>query len=58
MGIIRRLSQRGRIRAVNTRNGIVLSGAGGALGRMLLPWKIGGVAQLVEETMDVLDFNG
>ena len=30
------------IRVVNTRNGIVLSGAGGALGRMLLPWKIGG----------------
>ena len=30
------------IRVVNTRNGIVLSGAGGALGRMLLPWKMGG----------------
>jgi uncharacterized protein (TIGR01777 family) len=30
------------IRVVNTRNGIVLSAAGGALGRMLLPWKMGG----------------
>ena len=30
------------IRVVNTRNGIVLSATGGALGRMLLPWKIGG----------------
>lgn len=30
------------IRVVNTRNGIVLSAAGGALERMLLPWKMGG----------------
>lgn len=30
------------IRVVNTRNGIVLSATGGALGRMLLPWKLGG----------------
>ena len=30
------------IRVVNTRNGIVLSAAGGALGKMLLPWKMGG----------------
>jgi uncharacterized protein (TIGR01777 family) len=30
------------IRVVNTRNGIVLSATGGALGRMLLPWKMGG----------------
>ena len=30
------------IRVINTRNGIVLSAAGGALERMLLPWKLGG----------------
>ena len=30
------------IRVINTRHGIVLSAAGGALGRMLLPWKLGG----------------
>jgi len=30
------------IRVINTRNGIVLSAIGGALGRMLLPWKMGG----------------
>ena len=30
------------IRVVNLRNGIVLSATGGALGRMLLPWKMGG----------------
>ena len=30
------------IRVVNIRTGIVLAGEGGALGRMLLPWKIGG----------------
>ncbi len=30
------------IRVINTRNGIVLAGVGGALGRMLLPWKLGG----------------
>ncbi|MEE2746897.1 MAG: TIGR01777 family oxidoreductase [Candidatus Thermoplasmatota archaeon] len=29
------------IRVVNLRNGIVLSATGGALGRMLLPWKMG-----------------
>ena len=30
------------IRVINLRNGIVLSATGGALGRMLLPWKMGG----------------
>ena len=30
------------IRVINTRNGIVLSATGGALGRMILPWKMGG----------------
>ena len=30
------------IRVVNIRNGIVLSATGGALQRMLLPWKMGG----------------
>ena len=30
------------IRVINTRNGIVLAATGGALGRMLLPWKMGG----------------
>lgn len=30
------------VRVINTRNGIVLSAVGGALGRMLLPWKMGG----------------
>ena len=30
------------IRVVNLRNGIVLSATGGALARMLLPWKMGG----------------
>tara|TARA_Y100001980_G_C14555428_1_gene343900 strand:+ start:1699 stop:3075 length:1377 start_codon:yes stop_codon:yes gene_type:complete len=30
------------IRVINIRNGIVLSATGGALGRMLLPWKLGG----------------
>ena len=29
------------IRVINIRNGIVLSAVGGALGRMLLPWKLG-----------------
>jgi uncharacterized protein (TIGR01777 family) len=32
---------RGGIRVVNLRTGIVLSAAGGALGRMLLPFKVG-----------------
>ena len=30
------------VRVVNIRTGIVLSAIGGALGRMLLPWKLGG----------------
>ena len=30
------------IRVINIRTGIVLSAVGGALGRMLLPWKLGG----------------
>ena len=30
------------IRVINLRNGIVLSATGGALGKMLLPWKMGG----------------
>ncbi|MED5486607.1 MAG: TIGR01777 family oxidoreductase [Candidatus Thermoplasmatota archaeon] len=30
------------IRVIKIRNGIVLSAIGGALGRMLLPWKMGG----------------
>jgi len=30
------------VRVVNIRTGIVLSAVGGALGRMLLPWKLGG----------------